>query len=228
VKDLNHHLVELLAGHGVTASIVADEVLVDPNGAAASLRARRVNPNSMLLSVNAVAPDGVWLTDLWAGLGEDDDAAVRDGLWAFCLNIFHVYLAATWGLLETDQVDHVELSSGDRTWDLYVGGLMNRSSSATELQAPPIWDGFLAAVSAVLLQRSASVVGRLYVNTLAQQMTFEALVNGKPDPVMANFWESLPWHANGAGFASQRMMWIAVPRSGVQPAHARVGRCSES
>lgn len=223
--DLNQHLVSLLDGHGVEAAVVDDRVVVEPNGATAVLGAERTNPHALLFSLRATSPDGVVLPDLWAGLGSDDAAAVRDGIAAFCRGTFHVYLAAAWGVLETDQVDHVEVTSSGRPWDLYVGGVVGRTFDRASLPVPSMWDPFIEAVGKVLAERDASVVGRLYSQHRDAKMTFEALVNGEPSEVMETFWRALPWCPSAAGYASQRLLWMAVPRLGERPAHIRVGRC---
>jgi len=223
--DLNSHLVRLLDAHGVAAAVSDGIVFVEPNNATAVLEAERTNPHSLLLSLRATSPDGVVLPDLWAGLGSEDPPAIRDGLDAFCRGSFHVYLAATWGVLETDQVDHVEITSLERVWDVYVGGVVGRTSDSASLPVPAFWEPLLEAIEQVLAEGDSSVVGRLYAHHINAKMTFEALVNGEQDGVMEAFWRALPWQPSESGFASQRMVWIAVPRRGDKPAHTQVGRC---
>lgn len=226
--NLNEQLVRLLRGHGVAASPENDAVVVEPTRATAVLSASRTNPNSLLLSIRATAPDGAVLTDLWAGLGREDGPATRDGLEAFCRGGFHVFLAAAWGVLEEDQVDHVELHTGGRHWDLYAGAVVGRASAGASLRVPPLWDALVPAIETALADLHASAVGRLYAHHLNTEMTFEALLNGEPHPGMEAFWKGLPWQPSDAGFASQRMLWIAIPRTGNGPAHSRVGRCEAS
>ena len=73
--------------------------------------------------------DEVTVTDRCAGFGDTVESAKADGVHAFCCGTFHVLLAALWGVLERDQVDHEILFVEDREWDVYMGPCTSRASA---------------------------------------------------------------------------------------------------
>lgn len=216
--DLNHILVDLLDGHGVTAHRQGAVVLVGEHGRSARLSATPSPPSGLLLSITAESR-GDTIQDLWLGIGSDTDTAIREGIGLLCLSSFHVILAAAWGILERDQVDHQALQAADgHWWDLYVGPTVSRASQDARLDAPDLIGPLIGVVRSSLTVRKARW-GRLYAGGLNGELTLDGLLDSEPHEPSTRMLTELDWRGTASGFASQRLFWAAVPRDGEAPAH---------
>src|SRR4051812_26161736 len=106
VVPLARFLAELLTGHHIEAVVQDDMVYLPRCDRWANLWMHQTEGGAYLVEVRATASSDVTVADRCAGLGDSVESAARDGLQSFCSGSFHVLLAALWGVLERDQVDH--------------------------------------------------------------------------------------------------------------------------
>src|SRR5262245_21660264 len=132
VIPLAHTLADLLGGHDVEA-VVRDGLVSLPRLERwANLWMDQTESGSYLVEVRATAGNDVTIADRCAGVGATFESAREDGLRSFCAGTFHVLLAALWGVLEHDQVDHEVRVVDDLTWDIYMGPCTLRTSAGSE------------------------------------------------------------------------------------------------
>jgi Family of unknown function (DUF6348) len=220
---LNDRLLSLLHGHQVSAELRDGRVYLPELDRWAELHMRPAR-SSHLMAVRVSAPGGEHV-DRWAALGEEPEAAARDGLAAFVRGGFHVLLAALWGLYEPEQVEWVERTVGTATWDLYLGPYTGRvAAGGSPLRAPSdLVERVLAALDAHLTGETHFV--RVYYAAVNGQVTVETLVDDAPSEGMHRAVAEAEWTAPSTGFASLR--WFSIARRrGDGPAHLRTGSCA--
>src|SRR5690349_21556884 len=83
---------------------------------------------SYLVEIRATATPETTIADSCGAVGATFELARTDGLRSFCSGTFHVLLAALWGVLERDQVEHEVRVVGPRSWDIYMGPCTLRTS----------------------------------------------------------------------------------------------------
>jgi hypothetical protein len=216
-------LEHLLKGHGVAAERAGHQVSL-PGGGTASLRMYR--PESVWMMEFRAEVDGVVLEDRWAAMGAEIDAAYRDGLDSFCRCGFHVLLAALWGVLERDQVEHV-LHLGELDgWDLYLGPAVQRAANAPALQPPvELYERVMTSLHAALEPGQAHLL-RVYVATLNGEVVVEVLLDDEEHPELWKAVAESDWQLPATGFASLRWVVVARRRRG-GPTHRVERTCGE-
>lgn len=225
LTPLHHVLVDLLGGHGVLAEVRADAVYLPELDLWANLWLTRSREGRFLMDLVATSPDGGVVADQWAALGTDVASATRDGLTSFSRCGFHVVLAALWGVLETDQVDHEAREVGGATWDVYLGPYSGRATTGTPpLTAPAeLVDQVLRAFDASLEAGQTHAL-RVYVAWVNGAATYEALVDGREAPDVAAVVARAGWVFPDAGFVSTRWFVMARLRE-AGPAHRQTRAC---
>ncbi len=208
---LASRLVGLLHGHHVEAEIRDDMVYLPVVDRWANLWMWRTESGSFLMEVRATGADEQVVADRWAALGADAETAIRDGLESFCRCGFHVLLAALWGVLETDQVDHEERWIADQQWDLYLGPYTTRVSPDTPTLVAPAGfvDRVLAALGEHLLDGETHLL-RVYVAVLNGAVTVEGVVDDQTSAALGRALSTAAWAFPPTGFASLR--WIVAAR----------------
>lgn len=221
-EALNEGLLGVLRSHGVDARRDGDAVVVGPSALRARLAlAPRPVTGGREMTLAAQSPDGVVVTDQWVALGEDANGLYRDGMQAFCTGDFHVLLAGLWGLLETDQVDHVVVDG----WDMYLGGWVGRTSAGASMPpADGFWDWWMGAVPG-LLEGPGTRWVRLFVGSLNGERTHEVLVDGVARPDLEAGLAACGWVPTATGYASRRL-FVVLRRQASGPNHERTGTCA--
>lgn len=204
----------LLESHGVEAQVVDDAVYLPGLDRWANLWLHDSGTGPLAIEVVGTAPNGVVVTDVCVGIGRNREAAKNDAVHAFCVGTFHVLLAALWGVLERDQVDHEVRSVGGKAWDLYLGACTRRSSDGVGLlELPPeVPDRVLACLDDLLTDTNVHVV-RLYLAVSNGELTLEALLDSEPADALAQAFRDGAWQLPDVGFASLRWLLAASPRS---------------
>jgi hypothetical protein len=226
--SLDHDLIELLRGHGVDA--VLDDGMVHLPALARHVRLTLESSGggTFLLVVRATVDEDLVVEDVCSAMGRTLERARADGIASFCMGTFHVLLAALWGVLERDQVDHEVRVVGDRSWDVYLGPCTGRVSRGVEqlVMPPGLTDAVLAHLDRILCDRRVHTV-RLYLGAVVGKEvveSMEAVVDGEPDAELARVWRAASWQLPAAGFASCRWFLMCCPR--VDGANHRVERGS--
>lgn len=223
---LNVQLVALLAGHGVAAEERDHAVYVQSVARWANLWMWQTEGGTFLMELRATASGEEVVADRWAAIGTTPDDAVRDGLQAFCRGGFHVVLAALWGVLEPDQIDHELRTVGSASWDLYLGPYTTRVSvGVAPLVAPSgLVDRVLVALDGHLVGSSTHAL-RVYVAVVGGAVTIEALVDDEPSADVESAVANADWSFPAAGFASLRWFVMARQRE-PGPAHLIERTCT--
>lgn len=213
-------LVQLLEGHGVEAVVREDAVYLPRLDRWANLWMHPTSERMHLLEVVATVDDEVTVTDRCAGIGDTVESAKADGVQAFCSGTFHVLLAALWGVLERDQVDHEILFVEHREWDVYMGPCTTRISAGVQALVLPqaLPDLVLQQWKRTLVDRRVHTA-RLYLAVVNGAVTVEAMIDDQPDAAMAEVFGGADWALPAAGFASLRWYLAACPRTD-GPTHA--------
>lgn len=220
-------LASLLTGHGVEAVVLEDMVHLPQPGLWASLWMEAAQPGTFLFELRATTRGEAVVVDRWAGVGSDVEEGKRDGLLSFCRGTFHVLLAAVWGVLERDQVDHCVWWVDGREWDLYFGPCtMRQSLGVAPLVLPPsmvdrVMDQFQHHLTAGEVHAA-----RLYLAVVNGQITVEALVDDVPSPKLQEAFQGAGWSLPANGFASLRWFLAASPRVG-GPTHRIERNCQQ-
>jgi hypothetical protein len=208
-------LVDLLKGHHVDALVRDDMVYLPALDRWANLWMHQTGKSTWLVEVRATtaSPDTT-IADRCAAVGDTIQVAGQDGLQAFCSGIFHVLLAAVWGVLEREQVDHEVRVVGGRSWDIYFGPCTLRSMTDTE---PLVLPAELMSLVPKQLDRTLTDTRvhttRLYLAVLNGEVTVEAMVDDAPSEAMAQVFRSAAWVLPKKGFASIRWLIAASPQT---------------
>ena len=222
---LSQHLVHLLNGHRVDAELRDGLVWIPSVDRWASLVMYASRPGTWLMEVRVTVDATTVLVDRWGAVGTSENEAVADGLSSFCTSGFHVLLAALWGVLETDQVDHEVRTVGVDTWDLYLGPFTTRVSRNVEpLVAPDsLADAVLAAMDALPSSEATRMV-RIYVASIDGDVTYEAVSNDEESEPLRRAVVDAGWSFPTRGFASLRWFLVARRRTS-GPAHSIARTC---
>lgn len=223
---LKVQLVDLLAGHGVAAEERDDAVYVPSVERWANLWMWRTESGTFLMELRATASGDEVIADRWAAIGKAPADAVRDGLDSFCRCGFHVVLAALWGVLERDQVDHEVRIVGSAGWDIYLGPYTTRVSAGVAPLAAPsgLVDRVLAALDGHLVGSSTHAL-RVYVAVVEGAVTTEVLVDDELSADVEAAVVTATWSFPSAGFASLRWFVMARRRE-PGPAHVIERSCT--
>jgi hypothetical protein len=225
-EALRTHLVELLNGHGVEAEVKGDSVYVPATNATLRLMVVNQYPTgTVLMGCTASRDDQPEVTDLWAGVGSTVHESVIDGVRAFCAQDFHVLLASHGGLLERDQVQYDVIEKGDRTWDLYTGPMVGRTSEEADIQLHVDWSRVVSQIRDVANRRVHAF--RLFVSVLNGEVTYEALMDGEEQRGLLDLLRQFELDAPQSGYSSQRLFACLVERLGGEPAHQKEGVCAD-
>ena len=213
VVPLAENLASLLAGHHVEAILKEGLVYLPRLDRWANLWMQRTERGSYLVEVRATASHEVTVADRCAGIGDTVESAREDGLRSFCSGTFHVLLAALWGVLERDQVDHEVRVVNQRYWDIYVGPCTLRNSAGVKPLALPreLADSVPAQLDRTLVDSRVHVV-RLYLGVVDGAVTVEALVDDEPDAALAELFGAARWVLPETGFAPLRWFIAACPQ----------------
>ncbi len=225
---LASRLLDLLHGHAVEAEIRDDMVYLPSVDRWANLWMWRTDSGTFLMEVRATGEGAEVVADRWAALGDDPKSATRDGLESFCRCGFHVVLAALWGVLETDQVDHEVRQVGGHAWDLYLGPYTGRASVGNaRLDAPPaLVDRVLEALDGHLGTGSTHAM-RVFVAVVNGAVTVEGLVDDEVSPAVEAAVAAADWTFPASGFASLRW-FVMARRRDEAPAHRVTRSCGGS
>ena len=166
-------IAELFGQHDLQC--VVDNNWIFPNGQLPAVRATWFQGEiSGVLSVETFVREGVIIEERFAGIGEGD-IGLKDGLFNFAANSFHVLLAALFGKNDADQVNTENWNINDKSYIAYFGNFGTRASEGVTAHIP---DGLFDAVETAIRREPLTNDihwFRLFFCNLANQFTFEAL-----------------------------------------------------
>ena len=187
VKEIS----ELFSAHEVPFHV--EEEWVVPHGRLPAIRATWFpREDSGLLEVETLLNDERIINECFAGIGEGRNG-ISDALQNFCVNTFHVLLAAFWGVNEPDQVMVESWKIKGKSYTAYVGNLGTRGSDGVE---PIIPDGLFDSVEKAILgspQEGDTSWYRVFFCNVSGDQTFEALKNNEVWEAGLSSLKALPW-----------------------------------
>lgn len=148
--------------------------------------------DSGVLEVETLLNDQRIINECFAGIGEGRNG-VLDALQNFCVNTFHVLLAAFWDVNDPDQVTVENWNIKGEWYTAYVGNLGTRGSDGVE---PHIPDGLLDSVEKIILdtyQDGGTSWYRVFFCNVSGDQTFEALKDNDVWEAGLSSLKALPW-----------------------------------
>ena len=163
------------------------------------------------LEIDVLLEDERLINECFAGIGSGREG-ISDALQNFCVNSFHVLLAAFWGVNDPDQVMTEKWSIHGKEYTAYIGNFGTRGSADVE---PIIPDGLFESVENAIkkepLQEKLSWF-RCFFCDVSGAHTFEALRDNEVWESGLSALKSLPW-AKTDGYFSVRNFLIIKANS---------------
>lgn len=204
-QDANPYLLQLLQQHGIDGSINQDWIVTGAQQP--PIRATWYPyPQNGCLDVEVFLGDGTKLVETVAGFGTGD-AALQDALENFCINVWHVLLAAFWQQIDPEQVTLETWQVQQRTYTAYIGNLGHRSTIKPD---PVLPEAFFDAFKQRICQETdldQYAWFRWFFADYRGDFTFEALKNNDIWPEGIAALQQLPWQAS-SGYYSVRNLIV--------------------
>ena len=199
--NLKKQLSDLMAAHHVPFH-VEDEWVV-PFSKLPAIRATWFPSESTgRLEVEILLDDHRVITESFAGIGTGDEG-VNDALQSFCVNSFHVLLAAFWQVNDPEQVTVEEWNIQGKPFSAFIGNFGTRGSDGVE---PVIPDKLFDVIEHTIKQESIEhdiAWFRCFFCDVSGEHIFEALKNNEIWESGVSALKSLPW-INSEGYYSVR------------------------
>lgn len=199
--SLKQHMADLLSAHEVAFDQEGEWLI--PYGELPAIRTSWfAGENSGRLDVEVLLADNRVIHECFAGFGQQQDG-IKDGLNNFCLNSFHVLLAAFWKINDPEQVTTKEWVVAGKSYAAFVGNIGARGSIESDTSIP---EGFMASIEAAITTDHAVLDTqwfRFFFCNVAEEHTFEALANNEPWAPGMEALQNLAWEKS-AGYYSVR------------------------
>lgn len=167
------YLLDLFEAHGVTC--VTEKGWVVPNSTLPALRPIWYPQQaSGRLDIQILVRDGMIIEECFAGVGQGE-SAIRDALWNFTINSFHVLLAAFWEKNDPEQVTTESWVINGKPYIAYIGNFGTRSSEGVTAHIP---ENFFASIEETIKSEQLTADThwfRLFFCNFERSFTFEAL-----------------------------------------------------
>lgn len=227
IEPLAHIFVDLLTGHGVPATLRDEAVYLTDLNQWANLWISRPAGGSALLEVRATTQGQRVLWDVCAAVGTTQEQERLDGIRAFCQGSFHVLLAALWGVLERDQVEHEVRRVAGTEWDVFLGPCVLRNSDGVDALVIPstLVDDVLRVLELRLHDREVHTA-RLFVASVNGTVTVEGILDEGAVPELEAVVREAGWSFPVSGYASARWFLAASPVDLRPPGFVERARCS--
>lgn len=147
---------------------------------------------SGVLEIEVLLEDERIVNECFAGIGSSIEG-IKDALQNFCVNSFHVFLAAFWELNDSDQVVTETWSFHGKKYTSFIGNFGTRCSAGEKAEIP---EGCLESIQTAIqnspLEFSVSWFRCFFCN-FAGERTFEALKNNEVWELGLSALQSLNW-----------------------------------
>lgn len=175
-SSLNQTLSELLNGHGVPHEESSGWLV--PHGKLPAIRANWYpKDGSGVLQIDVLLQDNRLIEECFAGIG-DDERAKADAFQNFCVNSFHVMLAAFWGTKNDDQITVEDWEIGGKHYTAYIGNFGRRCIDEPPPEPPAQlfakWENAIKSEAALQTMQDISWF-RFYFGDVGGDQTYEAL-----------------------------------------------------
>lgn len=218
--SLQDILFGLLEAHGLKAEKYQDWVLVDND--LPVLRGTLVpqppagNSQTYMLEFELRLGEQRIIIERYAGIGEDENSAIGQGVYKFCAGAFHIFLSAFWDHHEPEQVDIETWTIGGHPWSAYIGSLISNASTGQKAGFPKTYMNEVQAyIQDLELDTQVHWVSIFFANHKGA-LTCEALFDNDYWPELSQHLVTLDWpHAEG--YYSQRLFILLKPADGTAP-----------
>jgi hypothetical protein len=176
LSEENRILYELFSGHGFDPTIQGSWLRPDESGPA--VRATwEAKEKSGLLVVELKLFDGRTIYELFVGTGDD---SMKSAFYSFIQGVFHVFLAAFWGRIESDHVLLEEWRIVDKVFIAFVGNISTKIADDNDKPQLPtaFFLGVENAIKASTISESLAWF-RFYSGHFTDSPTHEALQNNE-------------------------------------------------
>lgn len=171
--DLHKYLRELFKSHEVPFHVENEWVV--PFGTLPAIRGTWYqNEHSGVFEVEVLLEDKRILNECFSGFGIGEQG-ILNGLENFCINSFHVLLAAFWSKAVPAQVDIEKWTINGSLYDVYIG---NFGTRATEGVEPHIPNNFFESIENTIKNEKINhdlSWFRLFFGSVSGNFTIEAL-----------------------------------------------------
>lgn len=208
---LQQALEALLKGHGLAAAPYEDWVVVDGRlpGIRATVADPRRQEGRVLLRLDvevALSADEVIL-ESFVGLGEDESAALGNALQNFCVNSFHVFLAAFWNHVETDQVLVEDWQVGGQAWRAVIGNFGCQSAGGAPVQVPDaVFPTLESHIKALPLAGACHWMRSFHCNIDGEETCTEVLLDNAPWPEAQAAVAALDWPRTDGYYSARNFL----------------------
>lgn len=194
--DLLDKLSEIMEAHDVPFHTENEWVV--PYGKLPAVRATWYpREHNGVLEVDVLLEDERIINECFAGIGAGEKA-INDAIQNFCVNSFHVFLAAFWQLNDSEQVTTEEWKIGSKSYTAYVGNFGTRGSEET---SPEIPENLFKTIEKIIQNEAIKDKVswfRCFFCDVSGEHTFEALKNNEVWESGLGALKSLPWkESNG-------------------------------
>lgn len=209
--DLVHQLSELMKGHEVPFHI-EDEWVV-PYGRLPAIRATWYpREDTGRLEVDVLVREGEILQECFAGFGAAD-AGVTDALQNFCINSFHVLLAAFWDKNDPDQVTTERWLVGEKPYMAFIGNFGTRGSKEASPSIPDnLFESIEKAVRRESLDRDCHWIRHFFCDVKGDQ-TFEVLLDNEHWELGRQSLMSLDWRKSSGYYSVRNFLVLRADSS---------------
>ena len=187
------YLSELFESHGMPC--VVDQDWVFPNSRLPAIRGVWYpgESNAGELDVTILVREGVVIEECFGGFGEDDKASLRDSLYNFVINDFHVLLAAFWGKNEHEQIEIEHWEITGKRYTAYLGNFGRRVVGADSADVPS--DLFPRIEETIRQEHLTNEIHwfRFFCGNLGNIFTYEALKDNEDWEAGIRCLESVQW-----------------------------------
>lgn len=161
------------------------------------------------LQIEVFHHDSTLMIECFAGVGVGDEA-ISDAMQNFCLNSFHVFAVAFWGLPQDDQVVIEQWEIQGKHYTVYVGAMGTRLMHLNQFPAlPENWFDHFSAEIRKDSNWDALAWFRLFVGNNQGQLTIEVLRNNDIWKEAQDVLSELKW-VKSDGYYSIRNFLILI------------------
>lgn len=198
---LEKQLSELMSAHNIQFHVENEWIV--PFSKLPAIRATWYpRQESGLLEVDVLLEDQRIINECFAGIGAGQ-SGLNDALQNFCVNSFHVLLAAFWELNDPDQVMTELWNIDGKEYTAFIGNFGIRGSVETDAEIPDHL--FDVITNTIKIEPSLEGLSwfRCFFCNISGNLTFETLKNNELWESGVSALQSLPW-AKKNGYYSVR------------------------
>jgi len=145
-----------------------------------------------VLEVDVLLEDKRIINECFAGIGSEEEG-IKDAIQNFCVNSFHVLLAAFWQLNDAEQVTTEEWKIQNKPYTVYIGNFGTRGSAEA---SPEIPESLFKTIEKTIKNESIDQQinwFRCFFCDVSGDHTFEALKNNEVWEAGLNAMKTLSW-----------------------------------